>query len=118
MAMTAMRNRSKVGARPLAVIDFPKPDRPARAQIWRRALDALFPALQIEAVAADLPRLAGAEATGAQIKNAALSALFAARHAQVPPTAKLFGEMLARELAKEGAGLSQRDLDALLETPS
>jgi hypothetical protein len=100
------------------VVDFPKPDRPARAQIWRRALDALFPALQIEAVAADLPRLAGAEATGAQIKNAALSALFAARHAQVLPTAKLFGEMLARELAKEGAGLSQRDLDTLLETPS
>jgi hypothetical protein len=28
---------------------------------------------------------------------------------------KLLAEMLARELAKEGAGLSARDLEALLE---
>jgi hypothetical protein len=69
-------------------------------------------------MAADLLRIARAEATGAQIKNAALSALFAARHAQVAPSAKLLGEMLARELAKEGAGMSLRELDALLESPS
>jgi adenylate kinase family enzyme len=100
------------------VVDFPKPDRAARAQIWHRAVDALFPPAQAEAMAADLLRIARAEATGAQIKNAALSALFAARHAQVAPSAKLLGEMLARELAKEGAGMSLRELDALLESPS
>jgi hypothetical protein len=100
------------------VVDFPKPDPAARAQIWRRAVQALFPAVQADAMTADLPRIARAEATGAQIKYAALSALFAARHARVAPSPRLLGEMLARELAKEGAGLSQRELDALLESAS
>src|SRR5262249_52236851 len=76
------------------VVDFPKPDPAARAQIWRRALDALFPPAQVAAVIEDLPRIARAEATGAQIKNATLSAVFAARHAQAAPSAKLLGEML------------------------
>jgi hypothetical protein len=96
------------------VVDFPKPDLPAREQIWRKAVGALFTAEQAAALEVDLPRIARAEATGSLIKNAALSALFAARHAQSPPTVKLLGEMLARELAKEGAGLSSRDLDTLL----
>jgi hypothetical protein len=52
------------------------------------------------------------------IKSAALSAAFATRRTHQAPTVRLLGEMLARELAKEGAGFSVRELDALLETAS
>jgi len=97
------------------VVEFPKPGPEARERIWNQVVRALFPPQQVGALQAELPRLARVEATGAVIKNAALSALFAARHAQQPPTARLFGDMLARELAKEGAGLSPRDLQAVLE---
>ncbi|HEY0858081.1 MAG TPA: ATP-binding protein [Albitalea sp.] len=97
------------------VVDFPKPAADARERIWRQVVRALFTPAQARRLDAELPRIARAEATGAVIKNAALSALFAARHAQREPTLRLLGEMLARELAKEGAGLSERELQALLE---
>jgi hypothetical protein len=58
------------------------------------------------------------EATGAVIKNAALSALFTARRARQAPSARLLAEMVARDLAKEGAGLSERELAALLTGPA
>ena len=58
--------------------------------------------------------MARLEASGALIKNAALSAAFACRRTGAAPTVRLLGEMLARELGKEGAGLSARDLDAAL----
>jgi hypothetical protein len=97
------------------VVDFPKPGVAARERIWQQVVQALFPPDQVRALRGDLPRLARMEATGAMIKNAALSALFAARHAQQAPTARLLAEKLARELAKEGAGLSERELQAALE---
>lgn len=97
------------------VVDFPKPGADARERIWRQSVQALFTPAQSRRLDAELPRIARAEATGAVIKNAALSALFAARHARCEPSLRLLGEMLARELAKEGAGLSERDLRALLE---
>lgn len=97
------------------VVEFQKPGAEARERIWRQVVQALFPPEPVCALQAELPRLARVEATGAVIKNAALSVLFAARHSQQAPTVRLFGEMLARELAKEGAGLSPRDLQAVLE---
>ena len=62
----------------------------------------------------ELGRVARIEAGGAVIKNAALSAVFASRRTGEAPTIRLLGEMAARELGKEGAGISARDLDALL----
>ena len=59
--------------------------------------------------------MATIEATGAQIKNAALSSLFVSRRSGSGPDARLLGRILARELAKDGAGLSERDLDEVLE---
>ena len=94
-------------------VEFPRPDQNARRAIWGRVVAALF---GIDVLGAnDLDRLSRLEATGAQIKNAALSAVFAARRAGSPPDTRLLGRMLARELAKDGSGLSQRDLDAMLE---
>jgi hypothetical protein len=93
-------------------VEFPRPDPAARRAIWQRVVAGLFGADALRAD--DIDRLARLDATGAQIKNAALSAAFVARRAGGPPDARLFGRMLARELAKDGAGLSQRDLDAML----
>jgi hypothetical protein len=99
------------------VVDFAKPNAPARENLWLRSLVALFPSAQLAGLLPLLPRIARIEATGAAIKGAALSALFAARRDARTPDLRLLGEMLARELAKEGAGLSARELDDWLETP-
>lgn len=95
------------------VVEFAKPDAPARERIWRQVVQVLFPAPEARRLDPGLARLAQVDATGAVIKNAALSALFAARHEQREADLGLLGAMLARELAKEGAGLSPRELDAL-----
>ncbi|UUZ72531.1 ATP-binding protein [Polaromonas sp. P1(28)-8] len=97
------------------VVDFEKPGVEHRERIWRQVLKALFAPAQLRTIDAQLNRLARIEATGAVIKNAALSALFAARHARAAPSLKLLGDMLARELGKEGAGLSAWDLQGALE---
>ncbi len=97
------------------VVDFQKPDASARLRIWQQVLAGLFgPELPSTLSTSALQRLATIEATGAVIKNAALSALFRARQAGEAPHLALLGDMLARELAKEGAGLSARDLHAAI----
>lgn len=98
------------------IVDFPKPDTVARERIWRHAVQALFTPVQALALQPDLARIAHVEATGAVIKNAALSAMFAARRNAQEPCLELLGEMLTRELAKEGRGLSARELSLLLES--
>jgi hypothetical protein len=99
------------------IVDFHAPDAPARAEIWRKAIAALFPRAQARKLDPQLARVAEIEASGALIKNAALSAAFSARRTGSPPTARLLGEMLARELGKEGVSLSDRDLAAALGEP-
>jgi hypothetical protein len=99
------------------VVDFAKPGAEAREQIWLKTVQALFPPGQVRRLWPELVRVARIEATGGVIKNAALSALFATRRTHTKPTARLLGEMLARELAKEGASLSGRELESLLENP-
>ena len=97
------------------VVEFARPDAAARAEIWRRTLTGLFGATTCAALASDITRLAQLEASGAQIKTSALSSVFAARRARQQPNLTLLAQMLSRELAKEGAGLSTRDLAALTE---
>ncbi|KAF0813711.1 ATP-dependent zinc metalloprotease FtsH [Andreprevotia sp. IGB-42] len=96
------------------VVEFSRPDEAARLAIWQRTLTALFGAGQVKTLKAALQRLAAVESTGAQIKSAALSALFAARRAGASPTLALLADALARELAKDGNGLSARELIALV----
>jgi hypothetical protein len=98
-------------------IDFTVPDASARECIWSRALQALFAHSSDSVNAEAIARVARIEATGAQIKNAALSAAFAARKTGAPLDATLLGQMLARELAKDGQGMSARELSATLEAP-
>jgi vesicle-fusing ATPase len=95
------------------VVEFAKPDAPARERIWRQVVQVLFPAQEAQRLDPELARLAQVEATGAVIKHAALSALFAVRYERREADLRVLGAMLARELAKEGAGLSPRELDAL-----
>jgi SpoVK/Ycf46/Vps4 family AAA+-type ATPase len=94
------------------VVEFPRPDACARREIWRRASEAVLGDQALES--AELECLARLDATGAQIKNAVLSGVFAARGAGTRADKRLFGRMLARELAKDGAGISQRDLNDIL----
>ncbi len=96
-------------------IDFTMPDGTAREAIWLRAAQALFGTPLAPATRDAIRRIARVEASGAQIKNAALSAAFAARRGGNAPDATLFGQMLARELAKDGAGMSARELTKTLE---
>lgn len=100
------------------LVDFPRPDAAARACIWQGAVRALFGVAEAERLWPELRRVANLEASGAAIKNAALSAAFAARRLQRPADAQLLAEMLARELAKEGEGLSARQLQAALAQPA
>lgn len=97
------------------LVDFVKPDADARAEIWRKVLSGLFGNDVCQALAPKLPPLAALEASGAQIKNAALSAVFAARRANRAPDIILLAHMLARELAKDGCGLSARELAGFAE---
>jgi hypothetical protein len=55
------------------------------------------------------------EATGAQIKYGALAAVFMAEQAGAPLALPHLVGGLNRELAKEGAALSKRDEEALLD---
>lgn len=96
------------------VVDFGRPDAQGRESIWRKTLGALLPADQVRAIDPELVKVARIEATGALIKNAALSALFAMRRTGEAASARLLAEMLARELAKEGAGLPAGELDGML----
>jgi hypothetical protein len=98
-------------------VDFQMPDAAARVAIWTRAAQALFGASQ-PSLREAVTRVARIEASGAQIKNAALSAAFAARRLKRAPDAALLGEMLGRELAKDGAGMSARELASTLEAPA
>ena len=97
------------------VIDFPKPDLAARERLWRQVLGALFTPDQARSFEPELTRIARVEATGAIIKNAALSAAFATRQSGATPTLQTLADALAIELAKEGAGVSPRELKATLE---
>jgi hypothetical protein len=98
-------------------IDFQMPDAAARLAIWARAAAALFGSPLDPAVAEGVARVSRVDASGAQIKNAALSAVFAARRERRTPDGDLFGRMLARELAKDGNSVSGRELAAIIEAP-
>ena len=97
-------------------IEFPMPDARARAAIWSRVFAALFGSLRATEAEDAIARVARIEASGAQIKNAALSTAFAVRKRGCAVDAKLLGAMLARELAKDGSGMSARELAMTLES--
>jgi ATPase family associated with various cellular activities (AAA) len=98
------------------LVEFPKPDAALQRTLWTKLVTALAGqtrARQLE------PALEGfstaAEVTGAQIKYAVLTALFAARAEGAPlqPRHLLVG--LDRELGKEGRSIGPRERDRILK---
>jgi adenylate kinase family enzyme len=96
------------------VLDFPKPGAIERAELWRRLVGELAGHEAAGRLSSGLGRLAESiEATGAQIKFAVLSALFAARRDGAPVGMHHLLRGLERELIKEGRALSERDRERL-----
>jgi MoxR-like ATPase len=96
------------------ILDFPKPDSAERRELWRRLLAELAGADITATLDPMLHRLADSvEATGAQIKYAVLSALFAARRDGSAVVIAHLLRGLERELIKEGRALTERDRERL-----
>jgi SpoVK/Ycf46/Vps4 family AAA+-type ATPase len=96
------------------VLDFPKPSSVERAELWRRLVGELAGSESAMRLTPALDRLAeSVEATGAQIKYAVLTALFAARRDSAPVGMTHLLRGLERELIKEGRALTERDRERL-----
>ncbi|MFW6174261.1 MAG: ATP-binding protein, partial [Chloroflexota bacterium] len=99
------------------VLEFQKPDATQRRQIWARVLSALQGEETVARLRGQLDALAeDVEATGAQIKFAALNALFAARRDGIPVGLRHLVRGLERELGKEGRSLSNRERERLMRS--
>jgi hypothetical protein len=97
------------------VLEFPLPDAERRLEIWRKVVTALAGEDTVERLDVDLARLAeGLDSTGAQIKLAVLTGLFAARRDGEELKATHLVRGVERELMKEGRGLAPRDRELVL----
>ena len=97
------------------VFDFPRPQRDERQQIWTRVVVGMAGSevattleQPIEALAATL------ELSGAQIKNAVLTACFVARRRREGLGLPALIRGLERELAKEGRSIGPRERQRLM----
>ena len=90
------------------VLEFPKPDKTLRLQMWQNMITTLAAQETARQLEKELVQLAGTlEITGAQIKLAILSALFMSRREGSKLTIAHLLRGLERELMKEGRGLGQ-----------
>jgi ATPase family associated with various cellular activities (AAA) len=86
---------------------FPRPDAGQRLAIWRQLVRELAGEERESALAAELEQAAArVEATGAQIKNAVLAAMFMARQADRPLGVEELRRGLERELSNQGGNAS------------
>jgi len=91
------------------VLDYPLPEEPERRRMWHRMVEELAGRARAVELRGELDRLAAAvEVTGAQIKYAVLSAVFASRRDARPVDGPHLVRGLERELAKEGRPLGER----------
>ncbi|MCX6224184.1 MAG: ATP-binding protein [Bacteroidia bacterium] len=98
------------------VLEFPKPDARQREQIWLKILNKLLADENRPLLNGQIKTLANnVELTGAQIKFAVLSALFAAKRDKKPPEIKHLIRGMEREMMKEGRALSNREREKLME---
>jgi hypothetical protein len=96
------------------VLEFPRPKPPERLQLWRHAIGEIAPQHWPQ-LARGVAELADAvDMSGAQIKHAALSALFAARRERAPLGFTHILHGVDRELAKDGRPLSPKDKERWL----
>jgi hypothetical protein len=86
---------------------FPRPDAGQRAAIWRQVVRELAGEDREQELGNELVQLAEkVDATGAQIKNATLAALFLAREARRPVGIGDIRRGLERELSNQGCSVS------------
>jgi ATPase family associated with various cellular activities (AAA) len=86
---------------------FPRPDASQRLAIWRQVVRELAGEERESALAEELERAAErVEATGAQLKNATLAAVFIARQAGRPLAMEDLRRGLEREMSNHGHGLA------------
>jgi len=91
------------------VLEFSKPDATQRIRIWRQIIQELAGEKTAAELDAQLVQLSeSVEITGAQIKQAVLSALFMARRDKVTINISHLLKGLERELTKEGKGLGKQ----------
>ncbi|MBK9124074.1 MAG: AAA family ATPase [Chloroflexi bacterium] len=96
------------------VLDFAKPDPVQRHTLWTRLIHGLAGDQAVRGLGGLIDKLAAElELTGAQIKYAVLTAVFAARRDGVPIHADHILRGLDREMAKEGRALSDRERSRL-----
>ena len=100
------------------VLEFPLPDDAARLAIWRQVLCELAGPDRIATLEAQLARVASRLVlTGAQIKHAALTAIFHAERVGEPIDARHVLRGIDAELMKEGRALSEREIRQLEAGP-
>jgi hypothetical protein len=96
------------------VLEFSRPQPPERLTLWRQAIGEIAPQ-QLEHLSRGLAELADAlDLSGAQIKQASLSALFTARRDGKPLGLAQVLHGIDRELAKEGRPLTPKDRERWL----
>lgn len=97
------------------VLDFPRPDATQRQQIWSQVIGELCGEETCQQLDRTLTTLAEAvEISGAQIKNAVLSAIFVARRSREPLEMAHLLRGVERELSKEGRSLGSREKGRLM----
>jgi len=96
-------------------VEFEKPTESARALIWSQVISGLFGKQEAQLMKNSINKLAMLEATGAQIKNTVLSCIFEIRRNNVNLNIETLAKLLSRELAKDGKGLSNRDIDSVIK---
>jgi SpoVK/Ycf46/Vps4 family AAA+-type ATPase len=90
------------------VLDFPKPDKTQRLRLWRSIIQQLADDRAVMTLNSDLLILSGLlEMTGAQIKQAVLSAIFMARKERTTLYTSHLLRAVERELMKEGKSMNK-----------
>jgi len=97
------------------VLDFQKPDAVQRLELWRKMIAELAGIHYLGVLDNQLQQLAeSVELTGAQIKFAALSAIFNSQKDGLPLNAGHLLKAIERELGKEGRGINKQVYQTLL----
>jgi len=91
------------------IVEFSKPDAASGYLIWKKIISELAGQKTARRLDQELLRLAGlTDITGAQIKQAILSAMFMARRDKADITIAYLVRGVERELAKEGKGIGKQ----------
>lgn len=96
------------------VLDFPRPDVEHRGRMWRAVIASMTDADTVRDLEGTIDTLATVEATGAQIKNAVLAALFMARRHRSPLRMEHLVRGLEREMEKEGRSLGRLEREKVM----